>query len=445
MLGQSTRGGLKMNFLILSRFAAAGLAALAIAGAASAQVTGVVTSRSVSVSTRADGQPGNLFSFASEVPNGNFQYSLDHTNGSVVNVQVAANAGNGHIDFANNATAGGTYAFARSSTTVAVTFLNPSLTDPLQARLTSSIIPAGLGFYESSPAGNLGNDINHHPEAGGLDPFGVPYTMGSGPRLSISSDNTPYTETLATAGLSFTISDGIQTLAEYSADMILRRTNTYDADADLWIGGPVQTELTLHSNIGGVPLNSSVVTADYSDLPQDILDLHDFIGLANFGRVGSDSLLRQVGYRWDATQLTLDLGALAPRESRTLTYSSTVYASSVLQPWFSNDNLLLAYAGFGDPIGSNAGSGAIEDPDFPLIDLGGFDFDPATGEMGGGQFNGYQPGQLPLEFITQPVDPTFGSDVGGDVGGVPEPGTWALMLTGFGLAGAALRRRARLA
>lgn len=33
----------------------------------------------------------------------------------------------------------------------------------------------------------------------------------------------------------------------------------------------------------------------------------------------------------------------------------------------------------------------------------------------------------------------------GDVGGVPEPATWALMISGFGMAGSALRRRAKVA
>jgi hypothetical protein len=40
-------------------------------------------------------------------------------------------------------------------------------------------------------------------------------------------------------------------------------------------------------------------------------------------------------------------------------------------------------------------------------------------------------------------DVTFGSAIPGDPGAVPEPESWALMLTGFGLAGAGLRRRRR--
>ncbi len=38
-------------------------------------------------------------------------------------------------------------------------------------------------------------------------------------------------------------------------------------------------------------------------------------------------------------------------------------------------------------------------------------------------------------------DITFGSDVPGPGGGVPEPATWAMLIMGFGLVGSAARRR----
>ena len=41
-------------------------------------------------------------------------------------------------------------------------------------------------------------------------------------------------------------------------------------------------------------------------------------------------------------------------------------------------------------------------------------------------------------------DVTFGSSIAGTVGAAPEPATWALMIVGFGLAGAALRRRQKV-
>ncbi|MBS0362762.1 MAG: PEP-CTERM sorting domain-containing protein [Proteobacteria bacterium] len=47
-------------------------------------------------------------------------------------------------------------------------------------------------------------------------------------------------------------------------------------------------------------------------------------------------------------------------------------------------------------------------------------------------------------FDTQPGGSTGGDTGGGDPGGVPEPAAWALMIMGFGFAGASLRRRKAL-
>jgi hypothetical protein len=56
--------------------------------------------------------------------------------------------------------------------------------------------------------------------------------------------------------------------------------------------------------------------------------------------------------------------------------------------------------------------------------------------------NGFNSGDLRAAARFQQVNAGGGSDkVLGTVSAVPEPSTWALMITGFGLAGAALRRR----
>jgi len=69
-----------------------------------------------------------------------------------------------------------------------------------------------------------------------------------------------------------------------------------------------------------------------------------------------------------------------------------------------------------------------------------------------GTLNGYeanQPDQTPGVVSRTYGDPDFAftadSAVVNGVGGVPEPASWALMIAGFGLAGASLRRRRALA
>lgn len=74
-----------------------------------------------------------------------------------------------------------------------------------------------------------------------------------------------------------------------------------------------------------------------------------------------------------------------------------------------------------------------------------------TISLNGGQFssgvgglNGLPVDLLPNSFFGLKVSATFDWDRD-PVGGVPESSTWALMIAGFGLAGAALRRRRVLA
>lgn len=77
--------------------------------------------------------------------------------------------------------------------------------------------------------------------------------------------------------------------------------------------------------------------------------------------------------------------------------------------------------------GLGGGLSLASDPE-----AGGSPFAPASG---GGQGGGEDSGP------NGPVAPQGAPPQGGPVGAVPEPATWALMIGGFGLAGASLRRR----
>ena len=85
----------------------------------------------------------------------------------------------------------------------------------------------------------------------------------------------------------------------------------------------------------------------------------------------------------------------------------------------------MAFAGFGDPVGR--GGGVEEEFAASFGDVTPFD----NGVDGD---HAFVIGGLNFKPVTINV-----------FHGIPEPSTWAVMITGFGLAGAALRRRRRVA
>lgn len=90
----------------------------------------------------------------------------------------------------------------------------------------------------------------------------------------------------------------------------------------------------------------------------------------------------------------------------------------------------------------NCGSGCGNVPFFSYFNEGGpFDFDDniQPGETDG-RFGFYAPPASTYTIFL--VDSNFvTTTTSGQASGTPEPGTWSLMIGGFGLAGAALRRR----
>ena len=116
--------------------------------------------------------------------------------------------------------------------------------------------------------------------------------------------------------------------------------------------------------------------------------------LNNFGLIASNDPSGAVGFRWDATPVAVDLGEIAAGGSTTLSYDTSV-TSFIRNPGFLGDQAPIAYSGFGDPIGANAGSHGIHDPNFPLLQYDVLPtYDEMTNELTSGQFPGLYPGRI---------------------------------------------------
>jgi hypothetical protein len=241
----------------------------------------------------------------------------------------------------------------------------------------STIIPAGLGFYMQDRTGdpkNGGNIFTGYGQAG------------------YSSFADLFTEdlagtTFATAGFTFDIYgddyvDNPEAVALYSLSGNL--TLSFDGNGKVIQGGNIQE--------AGLSLNG--FTTAYNKP----------FALA---------------YAWGETDVEVALNkVLGIGQSTSLYYRTTAYANTNTTCLDDAVTCLVAYSGFGDPIGRGGGvSLAARGLRTQLA------YKPITG----------------IVFDPQLIDPFRFSAT--DVGGVPEPATWISMLMGFGLLGAALRRR----
>jgi hypothetical protein len=197
----------------------------------------------------------------------------------------------------------------------------------------------------------------------------------------------------------------------------------------------------LYSLNGSMQLNSDGLFRDLGTSAGPTSPATGAASLLNFGTTLGDDFNSQlgaraasaIGYAWDATDISFGIGAFA---NQTLTYSTTVFSNSNSSCIANTAICLVAYSGFGDPVGRG---GDITDF-LSLNNVSGLRGTITSFAGLGGLINGINFGPSTFNL------PTF-SDGGVNFQetGVPEPATWTMMIAGFGLLGAALRRRRVLA
>ncbi|MDZ4373916.1 MAG: PEPxxWA-CTERM sorting domain-containing protein [Phenylobacterium sp.] len=308
--------------------------------------------------------------FSATLPRGANVINLGGRGGSVESIVEISTS---QISFESGVAVSGGFSSATSYSGVDVTVTN--LSDSLLAisDFESTIIPAGMGFYLQERDGSAnGNNI--------FTGYGQTFSDLTFEDLTHTGD---YDSPFAYADFEFSVVSNDMTLYALSGSLSL----SFDGE------GNVVRNYSLFDAAGAL---DGFVTAYDNDIA--------------------------LAYAWDSTDILIPLNTLIESgQSQVIQYRTSVTAYTRAD-CITATTCLVAYSGFGDPIGRG----------------GGVEFE---------SFRGFGAQSLDTAFITginfapQFVDPVRLLDGGG---AVPEPSTWAVMLLGFGFAGAALRRRRAL-
>lgn len=291
------------------------------------------------------------------------------------------------ILFVNGNVTSGSFASATTFTSLDISFTNDGReTVPLIVH--STLLPAGFGLFIAN-SGCAAGPVIACVEAVGEPGFGaMPLNarQGTDPRIAYTS-------------FDFRIFSGESTIFSLTASITL----VYDPE-----------------------LQRNVIV---SDLDQAMFGNREtFLGLNGF-KAFKDTPTA-LAYVWDSTDVVFDLGFFEPGATRTLTYTTSV--TTFTRSFGDGTNGIVAFGEFGDPVGRG---GAIPPPalgEFAMFGLGDFrdENDPL---------------RLQRPSLFRLPAPRYSNGILGVLTAVPEPATWAMLLTGFGLSGAALRRRRVLA
>ena len=353
------------------------LGALATGGSAYAQVKNINSSAGNTVAIGPNGLPAPYYGpggtppglGTSGAPPGASFDSYVHVNPNT-------------IEFESHNTTRGASVQSFSSSTVSF-----DINAPEGSTFGSTITPAGLGFYLADTSGGcLYTDC---PQVGlGAASFSQLADVGG---------------RIGEVGFNFSVTSSSAPGPLYSLSGSLAMT----ADGRLFI----------EDNLGQFPGFDFVGSG-----PRKLKNFSDAVGNDVLYDEEDGSFLSGsgLGYRWDATDFDFDV----PFGAQTLTYTTEVYSRTAASCIGLTKICLIAYSGFGDPVGRGGGN-----------DTFARSFGPSSA-----------PRITGIEFTPTVFDlPTFVNGRGsfGALGSasVPEPATWMAMIMGFALLGSALRRR----
>jgi hypothetical protein len=280
-----------------------------------------------------------------------------------------------------------------STSSVDITIKNGGAT-AVDALMQSQITAAGLGLYLANTAGGCGGS--------GLFAGGDPY----GGCAQTKGPLTFYTRPAGAGAGRFPLAG-----ASFEFSVTVGGTQVYDFTG--------QETMTLNPATGRAEVNP-LVLSDPSVLQ----------GLTHIqpGNPGSAD-----GYTWDASDVSIGLGSLAAGASEDVVYSATVSTFSNVKCATADPTVcLVPFAAFGDPIGGGQGV----KPAVARLFGQGLDASPLADGSDGIP---YVDDWAPQTFRFPTFD--FKTGVLSFNTGVPEPKTWMSLILGFGLIGAALRRR----
>ena len=291
------------------------------------------------------------------------------------------------ISFESGNTVTGSSIHARSQTDVNLTLVNNANTAGTPT-LHSRITPAGMGFYMADTSACAGS--------------------GGGPSTCAQSQG--FATLTDLRGQANSILGGVN----FDFTISLNESELYS----------VHGSMTLTANSDGF----ATLTTNLGDARRKLAGFTD-VRLGNLGSA--------LGYAWDATDVPMfQLQRLLPSEYEFVSYKVNVSSYSNGACLADGVTCLIAYASFGDPIGRGGGIDSLDAAPFLVSNLmTGLGLRDSSEEDPVRFINGVALGQTSI------IPPT----VTFDAGGVPEPATWISMIAGFGLLGAALRRRRVLA